>query len=499
MRTFWKKGIAVVFALMMAAAPLLGLAEEAMLSRYMSEALEQGLQLDTTADIRLGEGIRTLLPLLMMPEGSFEAIQKTLESLKITARLAKDPKGGNVIGMALSLQDTQLLTGDVQLLPTQLQMTTNLLPGKTLALSLEELGKIQQQIPMNLDAESQAALVKSAGTYIGIVLGWAMSNPGIMAESSDNIPQDAGRDVATSMKTIRLNGDQLKELLVKLAEAFEKDAELQGVLEKMAKTSSSGGSLAESAEKIAKKIKELKPAQGEVVVEIFTDAQGTPVECSLTMGKLFERMDVDFSSKYTRFTQDGTTYRLEAQLTAPGGQASVKVSYNDSWDKAANAHNLDLNAEFLIQEKDAETQQLTLTNKNTTVTDAAKETVNNAFALALESKSADGQESDSMFGSMTLELGSQSVTQGTGGKDFTSEQDITLSAMGMEILKLHLGIAPTAYVPEDLSANQLVDLSALSQEEGSKLLAEMQEEAGNILMTAVSLLPQELLSLLSEQ
>ena len=175
MRTFWKKGIAVVFALMMAAAPLLGLAEEAMLSRYMSEALEQGLQLDTTADIRLGEGIRTLLPLLMMPEGSFEAIQKTLESLKITARLAKDPKGGNVIGMALSLQDTQLLTGDVQLLPTQLQMTTNLLPGKTLALSLEELGKIQQQIPMNLDAESQAALVKSAGTYIGIVLGWAMS------------------------------------------------------------------------------------------------------------------------------------------------------------------------------------------------------------------------------------------------------------------------------------------------------------------------------------
>ena len=500
MKNFCKKGLVVLFVLMLALTPMLGAVGESLLTQYTRQALEQGLQLDSTLAIELGEGAGAYLSIL--GEGVFEAVQKALGSLQVTSHVAKDPKEGIVTGMEMALQETEFLSGQVRMTPTQLEMVTSLLPGKTLTLPLEALGGLNPATSLKLDGELLNSLGKSMETYLGILMNWVISNPDMFSESAEAIPQSQVRDAAVSKQTLRVTGAQLKDLLVQFAAAFEQDTQLQGALQKMVEGTDASFSVAEKAKALSQKVNALEPAQGALVVEMLSDAQGAPVECNLTVDPLFQGQSAHVSAQYTRYTLDGVTHRLEGRITREEGvQMALKLSYDEYVKQDTNAQVKALDLRLMRQAaKDAAVEEYALTNENSTITQEGKETQENVFTLSMGGESASGGEGAAVAAQpLSVEVRSQNVTQGTGGADFTWEDAVQISALGTEFLKLRMNGKSAPYSFQDTSANQVVDLGKATQQEKDALLGELETAASQTLEKVLTLLPEDLLKLLNGQ
>lgn len=499
MKDFCKKGLAVLFVFMMSLTPLLGAAGESLLSQYTLRALEKGLQVESTVALSLGEGAGAYLS--MMGEGVSQAVQKALDSFTIRGFRAGSGEEACVLGLGLSLQETEFLSGQARMTPSQVEVITSLLPGKTLALPLAALAGLNPQASLQLDEEMLGILGKSLETYLGIAMGWLMENPGLLEEKAQDIPQSQVRDEAVRMQTLRLSGAQLKDLLVKLSTAFEQDAQLHETLQKLLESAGATDSVADMAKKLAQKVSALQPTQEELVLVLLLDGQGTPVEATLTLPPLFGGDHTRLAAQYTRHSLDGVRHQAEVRVTGDeGGQGALKLSYEE-YPGQEGGDVKALSLRLMVQEgQDQPVMETTFTSETTVLTEANKETLDRYFTLRTEQKAVSGEESPGMAAEpMSFQMHSRSVTQGTGGGNFTWEEEAQISAMGMEMLQWRVQGKSAPYSPQDTSSNQVVDLSVATQQEKDALLKELETAAFEALNQAVALLPPELLTLLGGQ
>ncbi len=488
------KGLCLVLAMVMVLAMPAQAAD--LLSERMGEAYESGRQVEAAVSVQLGSG-----GALFLPQETFNAVQKLLNDTRIVARWVKDDAGQPVMGLEIAIQDVKLLEGEARIAGESALVTSNWLPGKTLALPLSGLGEVveQPQLPVDLDEQTMDMLAQAGERYLAIFAAWAQRAEGVYSESVlETAPTDArGGSVRADHLVVR--GDQLQELLMAVADEFEKDEELKAMLGQYLAASGQSVDIEDLAAALSQGMRDLVPtADGALKLDLYQDENAELVGVDFTMDPLFEGMDQTAFAQYDRLIEDGhDAYAFQGRLgLADGGMAAAKFSYSALESHVEPTLDTDLLLLGMVQETQADpVSQITLTDKRHTVEGDEQEQMEDALTLTMEQFAPDGSAVEGAM-PMSAALNTVSVTNAESGGGFDSDTTVTLSFMGMEMGAVSVKLTSGEYVPNDISGNAVLDLSKATEAEQQALLTELQTGMAQALMSAMAVLPPELLSMI---
>lgn len=491
------KGLLMALIVVMFVSSTFASAEGSLLAERMGQAYESGRKVEVSIGAKMGSGLA-----MFLPEETYGAIEQLLTDTRIVADWAKDAEGNPTMGLFIGIKEVEVLTGTARLTADGVAVTTNLLPGKTVLIPLESLTNIaeQQSLPVEINDESAALLMRAYETYFGILTGWAQANGGALELINETIPGTDARSEAASGMKLRLTAVQLKDLLVQLTEAFEKDTELQAALESYSEASGGAeSSMADTAKALADMAKEFAPTDGVLTLDAYSDVEGNLVGLDFRMDPMFEGSQETVFAQYDRLDEDGhNAYGFQGRIGfGDNGQMAAKIEYSEDASHTENLVSQDLLLLGMMQSTGADPiSQITLTDKRQTALNDTQEQMTDALELVAESLAPDGSAAQEGSMPMSVVISTTSVTNALGGDDFDSETTLSVQAMGLEFAVLNLTFTSGEFVPADTSGNTVVDLSTATPEEQEALMEELQMYLGMAVMGAMQAVPPELLAMM---
>ncbi len=487
------KGLSLVLVLVMCLA--LPAQAEGLLGKCMEAAYQEGRQVEANISAQLGSGLA-----LFMPEDMYGAVQQLLEETRIVTRWAKDEAGEPVIGLELSIRDVQLLTGEARLAEGGLAVTTSILPGKTLILPIESVGAMAQQLPVELDDQTAAMMAEAGERYLGIFAIWAQEMEGVYTESDQEIDATDTRGGSVRADHLVVTAEQLQELLVRLADEFASDEALQTVLGQYLQASGQEIDMAELSTALSEGTRNMVPlADGAVRMDFYQDADAEMVGLDFAMDPLFEDAPQTAFAQYDRLIEDGLdsyTFQGKLGLGEEGGMAATKISYRTMESHTEPTIDTELLLLGMVQEAGADPiSQITLTDERHFEEGDGQERMVDTLTLTMEQLAPDGSAAEDAM-PMTCAVDTQSVTSAGAGEDFESDSTATLTFMGMEMGAISLKLASGEYIPQDISGNAVIDLSQATAEDQQALMEELQTGLMQAVVSAVAVLPPELLQMM---
>lgn len=468
---------------------------DGLLEESMQAAYEAGHQVEGTVSIRLGDGLG-----LFLPEQTFSAVQQVLQQTRIRTRWAKDEAGEPVLGLQMSIQDVELLTGELRVAGDSALVTTSLLPGKTLLLPAEGVaGLVEQPLQAQLDGQMEALLGEAGERYLGVLAAWAGRVEGAYTASElETAPTDV-RGGSVRSDHLVVTAAQVKDLLVLLADEFAKDEALQSALGQSLQASGQDIDMKELTAALSQGVQGLMPLDGALKLDIYQGGDAEIVGVDLMMDALFAGAPQTVFAQYDNLSEDGReSFAFQGRLGLPdGGMAATKITYSETESHTEPTIDTDLLLLGMHQPTGVDpVSQITLTDARHTEKSDAKEHMEDALTLTMEQLIPDG--SASVEGAMSMAAAMNTVSDTSAGADggFESDTGVTLMFMGMEMGAVSLTLATGEYAPQDISGNATIDLSKVTAEEQQALIEELQAGLTLAAMNAVAVLPPELLQMM---
>ena len=494
--------LALALVLMLALTPALSLAEGAqfgeLTGRLMGQAWEDGRQINARLSLNLDEFTTG-----DMGEDEQQIMDAAGQLLDIAAlNVAVTPlENGVRLDANAELSEQKIVTGALEITPEIIAAETNILPGKRLVVSVEDVkallsenGTLVSEEEINAAIEQLSAyLLEAAMRYGTVISDWA---------SQIEVIEGAGTDATDTCDAISgtctyvVTGKQIKALLVGLIDAAMEDEMLISFIEAM-----------NEDEEI-----DAQDMLAEAKAEIEEDTELDAFKLSLALGlnendelvAMAVRLTQDASDSFVLAEIQGKTYengeqKMTFAMRASDGETdlmtyeyTVVLGTNEAGDQTTDmAGTMTMNDGYVNASADIDAQGVV------TIADSSESsTVNENMRMVIEY--GDGES----YGRNNMDLQGTAVisTEDLGG-DFKTliSADCNLEGNVETPVAMRYGVelllTSGAYVH---SAETLTDVDVLSlDEEGlSALESEMETGLMQVAFSALSLLPQDLLAVL---
>jgi len=327
-------------------------------------------------------------------------------------------------------------------------------------------------------AENLQAIGENAEKYLAIIGEWVNGTEGLLTFSAEGSPGTDQRDAAAQSATLRVTPDQIKGLLLALAEELSRDEAFSQMLP---------GPLP------LDEIKALVPTGNAMELTIYVDEHEGIAGIDGVVPALFgDGSGATGRFAYDRLTSDGLErHSVGGEISEQGGNLfsfSLKTE-SDSADPQAPKGSFNLG---FRQSDNASTTDMMLDHTYARALAADRETLESKTDINVLTKSG-GFDS-----TMSATLDFASDARALGADDVVCESSLGLSFMGMKMGNVLMTLATSAYVPADVSGNEIVDLTGLNEAGGAALTEELNAGLTRALESAMSLFPQETIMQLTQ-
>lgn len=485
MKNIIRKVVSLSLALLLCLSPL-AVRAQSLLSDGLTKAFEAGRSVEVSLGLELDDSLGMIG---LMPPESLAAAQELLRTTTIKVSVAKNGDGLPELGFELCMQDTPIINGRAWQMGDKLALTTNLLPGKTLVMDSTELFQgFEQSAQQPTDqADSLQALGGSAEKYLGIIVDWAESTEGLLSFSEVETPRTARRNAAVRNVTLRVTPNQLKGLLLMLAQELSQDEALMQTF---------------SVSVLLEEIRALVPTDNVMEWKIHFDENDAIAGVDGVIPTLFGEVASDGTFTYDHLTDGGVERHAFGGEIVEEGIGAVDFSLeaqSDSADPKAPKGSFSLR---FRQANEASTTLLQADHTYARTLAADREMLESKTELNMQSTANAGDTDDGTTLSITgdtalsASLSLTSDTRSLGESNFISENALGLDFMGLQLGRVLVTLASGAHAPADSTGNTIVDLEDLDEVGVAALSEELNaglERAGE---QAISLLPPELLMML---
>lgn len=507
MKNFYTKVVSLTLALLLCLLPIAAQAESPIQAR-MAQVYEGMYPIEATITLELEEGLRELAP---SPE-VFEALQKMLRTTELKVFVLK---GGLTelpqLGFSLSIQGLKIADASAWLGERGLYVITSLLPGKALLYDDQEFTQIlgEQMEQLTAQAENYQAIAASMEKYAAIAYQWMTGTPGLVTLSEDAVPATEKRDSAVASVAFRVTPDQLKSLLVTLAEEFAKDEVLQQLLALSIKTDSAAAE--DFGAQLLAAAKALPTTGQDMTGQIFAGSDDGLVGIDGMIPAMFGSGDSVASITYDRQTaNDGKTTKhsfIGGLAGENGGISAIKLEIES--DLAAPQAPKEAFLLWLHQQDSADHGQIDfkISHNAESVLAADREQLASQTGISLEFKPGkEGLMSQNdmtdLFSPRDEDISAQvdfsSDARLVGEKDFVCESTTGFTVMGQKLGKVHVRITSETDFFISTSDLEMVEVSKLDLEGTEALDTELEEGFNAAVVNVVSVLPPELLQMMQE-
>lgn len=493
MTHFLKKVFTLILAALLVLSPL-AVQAQSLLQGSLEEAYQGGQCIKAAISLELDDD----LGLLMQPEETFTMIQKILHDSSLVVYTVKGEADIPEFGFLLAIQEQEVVNGRAWLQDGTLLVTTSLLPGKTLAFQSQEVMQALQDMisPVTDQVDNLQVISGALEKYLTIIMMWMDGTEGMMYTSEEPVPATDQRDSASASTVLTVTPEQLKELLVALAQEFAQDEELQ-----QAFGAADAEEGADMGQELLQAAQEYEPTGDDMVWSLFMDDQGDLVGIDGLVPATFWDVNAQGTVTFNRKTKDAQVLddfscKLEDE---DGGVISLRVSVsNDETD--AQAPKGSFYVRFFQQAgKDADSTDVILMNEHASTIGADRETTECQMSIELTAKAGATQDGDaeavlqSMMSDtyLSAEVGITSDTQ-SRGDGFTSEIVVDISFSGLKLGRVRVTFSTDAYTPIDTSGYEVVNVFSLDDESSAALSEELYTGLALALINAMPVLPPEL-------
>lgn len=496
MKTMIRKLIAGSLALLLCLSPLVAQAQS-MLSERLGAAFEAGRTIEVAVGLDLDDSLGTFG--FMTPE-DFGAAQELLRATTLRFTATQADVDRLEVGFELRVQEMPLADGLVWLAGDKLAITTSLLPGKTLLMDATELaegfqGSMEQLAGFSDDLQ---VIGTNAEKYLAILTEWWESTEGLVTVSEEGTPAIPWRDASVQSYTVRVTADELKGLLLTLAEELSRDEALMALL-----------ALEEAPLDM---VQALAPTDSATEWTFYIDAQGGLAGVGGAIPTLFGDGAKEGLFAYQHFTANSVEIPLrDSSLERHSFSGQLReegVGTSSFWIELATDPN-DLKAPkgsvnvTLRQAGEMSTTTMALDHAYMAALSAEREMLESKTNIDVQiqantSGSADPAEILSGLGDTTTfsaALDFTSETRAQGQDDFICESALGLNLMEIPLGRVLVTLSSGAYVPTDTAGYETVELESLDEAGQTALLEELNAGLEQALASALAVLPPELLQL----
>lgn len=471
-----KKILAWILVLALGILPTLAMAETepgALLGERMTQASDAGRQFTYKLRAEMGE---TMKMALVGDPDQFALIEKVLKETEIEARFAQ--VGDTVeLQLALIVSGESVVSGKLYVVEDGLAMVTSLLPGKTLLVPSTKLLEMFEgmQVSGQMDMEVWTELAAVIEDYSAQIQAYFESQPDVAQVIEEPTAATQTRDASASHAIVTFTAEQIKELALLADKAIYQNPRFHSFLAQI--TSEDVEVVAEECAEFTQAIEALKTVEGQMTVAAYENEDDL-VGLDLKLEQIFEQAPMEMEATYDRLTK-GTqvSHTVRGTGTSKEDDSAMSFVFSSMQDRPnANTKNNEVHfsGESLLAGEPFGNMKLDFAK--TTQLNGAIETTNATLAVSAESKDMGEEETPRMsiggFGSMKMTVDSK--TEALAGDDFISRTTADFALMGMSMFKLEWTLSSGEYVPEDLSGNTVVDITAMSDEEDDELTAELQ-------------------------
>lgn len=473
-----RKIFAWMLVLALAILPSLAMAETEpgeLLGERMTQAAGAGRQFSYKLRAEMGE---TAKMLLAQDPAQRELVEKVLRETEIEARFAAVGSDTFELQLALIVSGEPLVTGKLFVVDEGLAMVTSLLPGKTMTVPSEKLlamfNDMQVGGQMNMEVWTELfAVMEDYSAQIQTYLG-SQSDAGKIVEEPTAATET--RDASAEHAIVTLTAKQIKELALIADQAIYQDPRFHSFLAQI--TSEDVEDVAEELAEITQEIEALKTLEGQLTLAAYEN-EGDLVGLDMKLEQVFEEAPMEMEATYDRLTK-GTQVSHTVRGTGTSKEDDSAMSFvfssvQDQPDANTKSSEVHFEGNSLLAGEPFGNMKLDFAQN--TQLNGAVETTNATFGFSAESKDRGAEPSPQMsfggFGSMKVTVDSK--TEALAGDDFISRTTADFTMMGMSMFKLEWTLSSEEYVPQDLSGNTVVDITAMSDEEDESLTAELQK------------------------
>lgn len=498
--------LALALVLMLALTPAFSLAEGAqfgeLTGRLMGQAWEDGRQINARLSLSLDEFTSG-----DMDEDEQQIMNAVGQLLDIAAlNVAVTPlENGVRLDANAELSEQKIVTGALEITPEIIAAETNILPGKRLVVSVEDVkallsenGTLVSEEEINEAIEQVSAyLLEAAMRYGTVIADWA---------SQIEVIEGAGTDATDTCDAISgtctyvVTGTQAKELLVSLIDAAMEDETLIYFIEAM-----------NEDEEI-----DAQDMLAEVKAEIEEDTELDAFKLSLALGLNENDELVAMAVRLTQDTSDDfvlaeiqgkicdngeqkVTFAMRAsdgEMDLMTYEYTVVLGTNEAGDQTTDmAGTMTMNDGYVSTSADIDMQgvvAITDSSESSTVNENVRMVIECGEDEYYERNNVDLQATGVIS---TADLGGDFRTLISG--DCSLEGNIEESPVAMRY-GIGLLLTSGAYVPAAEALTD-VDVLALDEEGLTALESEMESGLMQVAFSALSLLPQDVLAVLMAQ
>lgn len=498
--------LAMALVLMLALMPSLSMAAPAQFGALTSSLMSKAWQAGREINVRLSVNLDKLNGTGLEDEETQQAmaaVGQLLDIAAINVSAVKIEDGVRITANA-ELSEQNVISGAVEVTSEKITAETNVLPGKRLVVSMEDMKAMTGAQEMDAEqATAMVAMVKSylteaAARYGAVLSTWAetlevVEGPGTEAtETCDKID---------CTYTTTITGKEIKTLLAALIDEALTDETLLSAIHSLGLTDDEGNAI-----DVAGELAEAK-------AEIEADTELDGIKLTLVQGMNEEKVMVSMAMVLDEEgSDDAMLAKAEIKSDENGGYvATVEMSARDgeteimTYDYTVtyacgdnDAQLTSINGTMMMNDDDQVVTMDIAADGTTTVTDTAEtSSVSENVRMVMEAGDGETYTRDNM----DMKLGMTIATQDLGD-DFETVWDYDLGMEGNiegEVMEMLFGMAVRItsgeYAP---STEPLTDVDVLTlDEEGMEALS-AEAEAGlmQAVFTAMSLLPQDVLALL---
>ncbi len=508
--------MALVCAFALCALPALASAGDLYNARAM-QALEAGRQVVETIKLELGEGF--------LPAEQAATIDALLDVIELEVAFAQ-LEDGSALDLAILVSGQKALTGTAYLNATGVDLETSALPGKTLFISYETLGAVVEEMgvtdELQLSEDLIAQLMEAFVPYGDTATEWANGLTSSFSEDQTPVPATESRNASASSVTFRLEPAQIKDLLAQLATLFSADTALQGML--YAPMGMTETDMADLAAALPMLVSTIEPGPSSIEITTYSDESGSLVGMEATMPQPFGSSGFFSRLVYDRLTNEASAQdqfkvaarwaeggELEGRLILTSGEkqpSPIERLQSSQGNKVDFVPGISTSMSLMGKLTPGAGQspiELQATNDRTVTGDDQQEKVDQEFAFmfylpADGSLAADVQpEMAQLLTETTVSAGFtlNSVTKALAGDDFSDEALLQIKYGGNNVVNILVTTSTKAYQPSDTSANTVVNLLEMNEEESQALMEELNAGLTQALLVAMAYLPPELMAMFS--
>ena len=494
--------LAIALVLMLALTPAFSLAEGAqfgeLTGRLMGQAWEDGRQINARISLSLDEFSAD-----EMSEEEQKAMDAVGQLLDIAAlNLAVTPiENGVRLDADAELSEQKVITGALEITPEVIAAETNILPGKRLVVSVEDVKALLSAsgVPVSEEEINEFAeklsgyLFEAAMRYGTVIADWASQIEAIEGAGTDATDTC---DAISSTCTYVVTGQQIKALLISLIDAATEDETLISFICTM-------NNIEEG---------EVQDALAEAKTEIEEDTDVDALKVSLVLGLNENDELVAMAVRLTQDTSDDVVLaEVQAKSYENGGQKvtfamrasddgtdlmtyeyTVVLGTNEAGDQTTDmAGSMTMSDGYVNMSTDIDAQGVI-----TIAESSESNTINENMRMVIECGEGESYERNNL----DLQATAVISTEDLGGDfktliagDCNLEGNLEMAVAMRYGVKLLL--TSGAYVP---AAETLTDVDVLSLDEEGLTALESEAEGGlmQVMFSALSLLPQDLLAMM---